>query len=131
MVHTATAVFMRQPKDESIAIRPSVEGTRNILDACVLYKDQIKKIVITSSIKCTHFQKEEKKGKVKHYDHNDFSDPNLGTAYSKGKTRAEILAWDYAKKYDLNITTILPTLILGPYITNKKTPTMDFIKKMF
>ena len=57
------------------------------------------------------------------YDHNDFSDPDFGTVYSKTKTRAELLAWKLSKEHGLNLTTILPGLLLGPYITNNNSPT--------
>jgi len=53
VIHVASVVFMKQPKNEDLAIKPAVIGTENVLKACIKYK--IKKIVITSSIKNTHY----------------------------------------------------------------------------
>lgn len=74
---------------------------------------------------------DENSEKVFRFDENDWSDPDFGTAYSKAKTKAELLAYEIAKEKKLNITTILPALMLGPIITSNVTPTSDFIKKVF
>ena len=48
VVHTASPFPLAAPKDENTLIKPAVEGTLGILNACVKHK--VKRCVITSSV---------------------------------------------------------------------------------
>ena len=52
---------------------------------------------------------------------------NCGHFYCQSKLLAERKAWEIAKKYDLNVTTICPGLILGELIINRFTPSMGIL----
>ena len=48
VIHTASPFPSQQPKNENDLIRPAVEGTKAVLDACK--KHAVKKLVVTSSV---------------------------------------------------------------------------------
>ncbi len=107
-------------------MKTAVRGNEFILRACAKYN--IPKVVVTSSIKTVHNQK-NKKGNT--YGPSDFSDPKMGNAYTRSKTLAELKTWELQKELKLNVTTIHPGLILGKYIHSTFTPTSEVTKKMF
>ena len=47
IVHTASPLPIKPPEDESLVIKPAVEGTLSILRAA--HKHRVKRVVITSS----------------------------------------------------------------------------------
>jgi len=66
---------------------------------------------------------------------DDWTDPEwkaLG-AYAVSKTRAEKAVWDYAKRHNLSdrMTTINPSLVLGPDSFNNSGASLELIRLMF
>ncbi len=102
------AAFNLTAKDpQKEVIEPNVEGTRNILEEA--YKAGIKKIVYTSSIAAVGTIA---KGETP-LDESNWND-TATEPYAISKTLSEKLAWELAKKYNLNLVTVLPGTILGP-----------------
>jgi dihydroflavonol-4-reductase len=110
VVHTASPFPIAQPKDPQDLIRPAVEGTRRVLEAAATAG--IRRVVLTSSVAAVV---DLSKGDHLH-DEADWCDPakDSATAYEKSKTLAERKAWEIAKARGLDLTTINPSLVLGP-----------------
>ena len=75
-------LFLEVPSDEDVLIRPAVDGTLRVLDACS--KVDVKKVVLTSSVAAVAYGH----AKEKTFDESDWS--NIGedsgiTPYAKAK----------------------------------------------
>ena len=107
-----------QITDENILIKPAVEGTLNILKACVA-AGTVKRVVVTSSIAAVSggffFPRDTP------YTEEDWTDESLVPAYEKSKVLAERAAWDFVEKLDedkkFELAVINPSAILGPPLT--------------
>ncbi len=114
VMHVATVIRGDEPKDQSLVIRPALEGTERILKAT---RDAgIRRIIVTSSIATVGYGHGQTSG-TRTYNETHFT--NLENmrwtwAYCIGKTKAERLAWDFAKANGLDLTTIHPGAIIGP-----------------
>lgn len=49
MIHVASPFPAENPRDEMELIRPAMEGTENVLEACAKTKGGVKRVVLTSS----------------------------------------------------------------------------------
>lgn len=49
VIHVASPFPADHPRDEMEVIRPAVEGTENVLEACAKTKGGVKRVVLTSS----------------------------------------------------------------------------------
>jgi nucleoside-diphosphate-sugar epimerase len=105
--HTAAGFLMWAKDPERDIIRPSVEGTRNVLEAAA--RAGVEKVVYTSS-----------SGTIGHGDSptgrwdetRPYPEPH--THYLRGKIAAEREAFAVAKRTGLALVSIHPGLILGP-----------------
>ena len=114
VLHVATVIRGDEPRDQSLVIRPALEGTERILKAT--HAAGIRRIVVTSSIASVGYGHGQVSG-TRTYDESYFT--NLENmrhtwAYCIGKTQAERLAWAFAKEHGLELTTIHPGAIIGP-----------------
>ena len=110
VVHTASPFPITQPKDPQDLIRPAVEGTRRVMEAAAAAG--VKRIVLTSSeAAVVDLTKGDRLN-----DEADWCDPSKATAspYAQSKTLAERKAWEIAMARGLDLTTINPSLVLGP-----------------
>jgi dihydroflavonol-4-reductase len=114
VMHVATLVLAKEPKDPSIVVRPAVEGTERVLrfagDAGV------HRVIMTSSIASVGYGLGHTSG-ARTYTEADFTDLEglrVKWAYCIGKTLAERAAWITAKARGIALTTIHPGMILGP-----------------
>ena len=105
--HTAAGFLMWSPDPERDIIRPSVEGTRTVLEAAA--GAGVEKVVYTSS-----------SGTIGHAGSPDarFDETRTNTEphthYLRGKIAAEREAFAIAARTGLAMTSIHPGLILGP-----------------
>ncbi|MDO8358607.1 MAG: NAD-dependent epimerase/dehydratase family protein [Devosia sp.] len=114
VMHVATAIRADEPKDQSLVIRPAMEGTARVLKFA--HEAGIRRIVLTSSIATVGYGHGQTSG-TRVYNETHFT--NLENmrwtwAYCIGKTRAERAAWAYAKANGMELTTIHPGAIIGP-----------------
>lgn len=100
-------------------IEPAVRGTQNVLDACI--KAKVKRAVVVSSVGAVLFN--PKWPKDKPMDEECWSDPEYCkeaktklSNYCLAKTIAESEALEYAKKSDLRIITVCPSIVFGPML---------------
>ncbi len=114
VMHVATAIRGDEPKDQSLVIRPALEGTERVLRFA--NAAGIKRFILTSSIATVGYGLGQTTGR-RVYTEKDFT--NLDRmrwkwAYCVGKTKAEQLAWSFAKQHGMQLTTIHPGAIIGP-----------------
>jgi nucleoside-diphosphate-sugar epimerase len=114
VMHVATVIRGDEPRDQSLVIRPALEGTERILKAT--HAAGIKRLILTSSIATVGYGHGQTSG-TRTYDETHFT--NLENmrwtwAYCIGKTKAERFAWAFAKDHGLEMTTIHPGAIIGP-----------------
>ena len=116
VMHVATAIRADEPKDQSLVIRPALEGTERVLR--LANEAGIKRFILTSSIATVGYGLGQTTGR-RVYTEKDFT--NLDGmrwkwAYCIGKTKAEQLAWAYSKANGIGLTTIHPGAIIGPAV---------------
>ncbi|HEV7275084.1 MAG TPA: NAD-dependent epimerase/dehydratase family protein [Devosiaceae bacterium] len=114
VMHVATAIRADEPKDQSLVIRPAVEGTERVLRFA--HAAGVGRFILTSSIATVGYGHGQTSGR-RVYDETFFTDlENMRWtwAYCIGKTRAERAAWDFAKDHGIGLTTIHPGAIIGP-----------------
>uniref|UniRef100_A0A0D3ERK5 Flavanone 4-reductase n=1 Tax=Oryza barthii TaxID=65489 RepID=A0A0D3ERK5_9ORYZ len=92
--HVATPMDFESEDPENEVIKPTVEGMLSIMRAC---RDAgtVKRIVFTSS---------------------------AGTMYFVSKSLAEKAAMEYAREHGLDLISVIPTLVVGPFISNGMPP---------
>ena len=119
VLHVASPFILEVPSDENVLIKPAVDGTLRVLNACS--KAHVKKVVLTSSVAAVAYGH----GAEKTYDESDWS--NTGedsgiTPYAKSKTLAEKAAWNFVEELDtdkkFDFTVINPVGVFGPMLTS-------------
>ncbi|CAH2046637.1 unnamed protein product [Thlaspi arvense] len=107
-------------------VRDPVNGVLGIMKACDKAKT-VRRIIFTSSAGTVNVEEHQKNVYVE----NDWSDLDFimskkmtGWMYFLSKTLAEKAAWDYAKENGLDFISIIPTLVIGPFITTSMPPSL-------
>lgn len=116
VMHVATVIRADEPRDQSLVIRPAVEGTERVLRFA--NAAGVKRVIMTSSVATVGYGHGHTTGK-RVYDETymtRFEDLKYTWAYCIGKTTAERNAWAYAKQHGMELTTIHPGAILGPAV---------------
>jgi len=114
VMHVATVIRGDEPRDQNLVIRPALEGTERILKAT--HAAGIKRLIITSSIATVGYGHGQTSG-TRTYNETHFTQfetMRWTWAYCVGKTKAERLAWAFAKEHGMEVTTIHPGAIIGP-----------------
>ena len=83
VLHVASPFVLEEPDHEDVLIKPAVDGTLRVLNACK--ENRVEKVVLTSSFAAIGYGNDEKI-----FDETDWSntDSTIG-AYAKSKTLAE------------------------------------------
>ncbi|OVA07669.1 NAD-dependent epimerase/dehydratase [Macleaya cordata] len=100
--------------------KTSVEGTIGILKSCLKSKT-VKRVVCTSSVVAA--KEISNIRDVKEIDENMWTEVDIlrelevpGISYSVSKTLTERAALEFAQEHGLDLVTILPSMIVGPFI---------------
>ncbi|XP_024025808.1 cinnamoyl-CoA reductase 1-like isoform X1 [Morus notabilis] len=105
-------------------IDPALKGTLNVLRSCA--KAPPKKVVFTSSMASVLFNGKRLTPDTI-VDETWFSDPDFCEKsklwYMLSKTLAEDAAWKFAKENGIDLVTINPGLVIGPFL--QPTPSMS------
>ncbi|KAG9445403.1 hypothetical protein H6P81_016743 [Aristolochia fimbriata] len=101
-------------------IKTSVEGTLGILQACVNSRHTVKRVVYTSSLSAVLFNKTSQytgtADESSWTDMDFFAEQRIpGTTYFTAKTATERAALLFAEENGLDLVTVLPSVILGPF----------------
>ncbi len=117
VMHVAAAIRADEPKDQSLVIRPAVEGTARVLRTA--NEAGVKRVIMTSSVATVGYGHGTTPGGKRVFDETYFTrfeNLKYTWAYCVGKTLAERSAWTYAKEHGLELTTIHPGAIVGPAV---------------
>ena len=122
VIHVASPIPPGVPKDENELIIPAVEGTQNVINACL--KNKIKRLVLTSGCLTALVRKDNKV-----VNEDDWSDLSLLQFYPKSKFLAEKLFWAEAEKHgnELEFVAVLPSLVLGPALSKHGNSSEAFV----
>lgn len=128
VMHVASPLLDREPKDQEEIIRPAHEGLMRAIKSSV--KNKIKRFVMTSSFSAIGY------GHVKDvFDESHWTDTTqkIG-AYNKSKAIAEKAMWDYLDSLKdeekIEAVAINPTLVIGASLSDDVGTSNIFLQKM-
>lgn len=128
VVHTAAVVDLAVVADpiEKI-VKPSVQGSENVLASIVKSAGSVKRIVHTSSIAAVMRVDEPVDFVFSEKDFNTYSTPDNGDAYGFAKAKAESVIFDGAKGQPFDVVAINPSVVLGEVFTKAHTKATPII----
>ena len=103
-------------------IKPAVDGTLNVLQACADVGG-VKRVVVTSSMGAVSSGLHGNPGKPKDYIYTeeDWSDESVCGPYVLSKTKAEKAAWEFVEKLEDNkkfeLVVVNPAYVQGPLLS--------------
>ncbi|KAM1436654.1 hypothetical protein ACFX2I_044441 [Malus domestica] len=120
--HVATPVDFQDNEPEQVVTKRSIDGAIGILKACLNAKT-VKRVVYTSSASAVMFGS----GKdVEEVDESFWSDIDYirsvkpyGGSYVISKRLTEKAVLEFSEKYGLDVVTVIPCFIAGPFICPK------------
>ncbi len=131
VLHTASPVPMRPPRDEAEVIIPARDGTLRVLGAAA--EAGVRRVVVTSSIAAIVSGRHHAPGAS--YSETDWS--NLDgriSAYSKSKTLAERAAWEFQASLPVErrfeLATINPAYVIGPNLLGSSNASNEIVRKL-
>lgn len=122
MFHVATPVDFENKESEEAVTERSISGALGILKACLKSKT-VKRVVYTSSASTVMFNGQH----VEVVDESfwtdvDFVRENLSPfmlSYTISKTLTERAALEFGAEHGLDVVTVIPSLVVGPFICPK------------
>ena len=128
VMHVASPLLDREPKDQDEIIRPAHEGLMRAIKSSV--RNEVKRFVMTSSFSAIGY------GHVKDvFDESHWTDTTqkIG-AYNKSKAIAEKAMWDYLDSLKdeekIEAVAINPTLVIGASLSDDVGTSNIFLQKM-
>ncbi|XP_058737209.1 vestitone reductase-like [Vicia villosa] len=119
--HTATPVDFEVNEPEEIVTKRTIDGALGILKACKNSKT-LKRVVYTSSASAVSYHDKEEDV----LDESYWSDVNIlrnlkpfSWSYAVSKTLTEKAVLEFGEEHGLDIVTIVPTFVIGPFICSK------------
>ncbi|CAA7408351.1 unnamed protein product [Spirodela intermedia] len=124
--HAATPMDFESDDPENEVIKPTIDGVLNVLRSCDK-AGTVKRVVFTSSAGSVNVVEHPKS----QYEETDWSDfafirrvKMTGWMYFLSKALAEKAAWDFAAEKGIDLITIIPTLVVGPFISSEMPPSL-------
>ncbi|ESW05828.1 hypothetical protein PHAVU_011G212800 [Phaseolus vulgaris] len=118
--HVATPVDFELREPEEVVTKRSIDGALGILKACLNSKT-VKRVVYTSSVSAVIFN-----GKEEMMDECSWSDVDylraskpFGWSYAVSKTLTEKTVLEFGEQNELDVVTLTPTFVFGPFICSK------------
>ncbi|KAI5428989.1 hypothetical protein KIW84_033838 [Lathyrus oleraceus] len=119
--HTATPVDFEVNEPEEVVTKRTIDGALGILRACKNSKT-LKRVVYTSSGSAVSFQEREEDV----LDESYWSDVNIlrnvkpfAWSYAVSKTLTEKAVLEFGKEHGLDVVTVVPNFVIGPFICYK------------
>ncbi|KAI3980132.1 hypothetical protein MKX01_033273 [Papaver californicum] len=124
--HLATPMDFESTDPENEIIKPTLHGVLNVMKSCKKAKT-VKRVIYTTSAGTVCAEEHQKPV----YDESSWSDLEFcwntkmtGWMYFVSKTLAEKAAQEFAKDNGIHFISIIPTLVVGPFIMNSMPPSM-------
>lgn len=111
--------FWARKPDKEI-VQPNLIGTKNIIESAI--KCNVKKVIYVSSIAALD--------KTQTYMNETSWNQNPQNPYYRSKTESEKMALNLAKQHSLFLVSVLPAAMIGPYHSDRITPTMQILTKI-
>lgn len=129
VLHIASPIFLRLPKNEDEMIRPAVDGTLRVLKAA--REAGVKRVVMTSNFGAVGYSYKDKNTIITEESWTNPNEKGLST-YNKSKVLAEQAAWDFMKTESgkLELTIINPMGIFGPSLSADLSSGFEMLKKL-
>ncbi|CAI9781584.1 unnamed protein product [Fraxinus pennsylvanica] len=120
--HVAHPIDLTDKETAEMKINKSISGTLGILQACLDSKT-VKRVVYTSSASTVMTHNKD----LDVVDENLWTDvdylrpliSHFGASYAIAKTLTERAALEFAEKHSLDLVTVIPTWIHGPFICSR------------
>ena len=126
VLHVASPVMTKDPEDENECIKPAVDGTLNVLQACREART-VRRVVLTRSTAAIM----RSSGNINRpFSEIDWTDTEKVSSfvYIKSKTLAEKAAWDFVDSLDeeekFELSVINPSYVLGPILCGTSASSM-------
>ena len=129
VLHIASPIYLKVPKDENEMIRPAVDGTIRVLKAA--RNAGVKRVVMTSNFGAVGYSHTDT---TKIITEESWTNPNEKglSAYNKSKVLAEKAAWDFIENEggNLELSVINPVGIFGPSFGKNLSSGFGLLKKI-
>jgi nucleoside-diphosphate-sugar epimerase len=129
VLHVASPLPFRIPKDENTLIGPARDGALRVLRAA--REGGVKRVVLTSSFAAVGYGAPPRAGP---FTEADWTDPNAPGVqpYAKSKTLAERAAWDFITREGggLELATVNPVAVFGPVLGPDYSTSILVIRRM-
>ncbi|KAF7829648.1 dihydroflavonol 4-reducatase 2 [Senna tora] len=123
--HVATPMDFESKDPENEVIMPAIRGMLDIMKACE--KAKVRRLVFTSSAGTVDVEEHPKTL----YDETCWTDTQFcrtvkmtGWMYFVSKTVAEQEAWKYAKEHNIDFISVIPPLVVGPFLIPTMPPSL-------
>lgn len=129
VLHIASPIHLKIPKDENEMIKPAVDGTLRVLKAA---RDAgVKRVVMTSNFGAVGYSHKDKTALITEESWTNPNEKGL-SAYNKSKVLAERAAWDFIKTAggDLELSVINPMGIFGPSFNADLSSGFELVKNI-
>ncbi|CAN1190364.1 Phenylacetaldehyde reductase [Linum perenne] len=127
--HTASPVSFSAVDPQKEILDPAIKGTLNVLKSCAK-SPSIKRVIVTSSTaSMLNTGKPVTEDTVA--DETWFSDPAVCEQhknwYPLSKTLAERVAWEFAKENNIDLITMHPGIVNGPFLQPSLTFSIEIV----
>ena len=129
VLHVASPIFLRVPKDENEMIKPAVEGTLRVLRAA--RNAGVKRVVMTSNFGAVGYSHKDTTTLITEEEWTNPSEKGL-SAYNKSKVMAERVAWEFIRTEggSLEFATVNPVGIFGPSLGPDLSSGFELLKQI-
>lgn len=130
VMHIAAPVLSAEPRNRAKYMEAIVGGTERVLRFASM--GGVRRVIMTSSVAAVAYGHGHRSG-VHTYteaDYTNLSGMRLPSAYHVAKTNAERTAWAMARALPLDLTTILPSAILGPVLDEDYSASVNLVGHM-
>ncbi|GAB3947252.1 aldehyde reductase [Spirosoma harenae] len=129
VLHVASPISLRVPKDEAEMIRPAVDGVVRVLKAA--RNAGVKRVVLTSNFGAVGYSHTDTTTLITEENWTDPAEKGL-SAYNKSKVLAERAAWDFMNREGgrLELSVVNPVGIFGPSLGPDLSSGFELLKRV-
>ncbi|KAI3884755.1 hypothetical protein MKW92_042644 [Papaver armeniacum] len=124
--HLATPMDFESTDPENEILKPTLRGVLNVMKSCKK-AETVKRVIFTTSAGTVNVEEHQKPV----YNESSWSDLDFirttkmtGWMYFVSKTLAEKAAQEFAEENNIHFISVIPTLVVGPFLMNSMPPSM-------